>query len=137
MPKYRFSSDLKQVKKASQKILAALADCKFDDSTVFDIKLCFEEALINAIRYGNRGNPHLKVEVDVIKARDHVEIVVRDQGEGFDHRVCKDPTKDENIKKLGGRGVFLIHKLMDKVIFECNGSCVRMIKMLKRKRSRR
>ncbi|HOW36139.1 MAG TPA: ATP-binding protein [Candidatus Omnitrophota bacterium] len=134
---YRFPTDLKSVKHASKKILDSLSDLKLDSSLLFDIKLSFEEALINAMKHGNKNDPRLTVDVDVVKGKDAVEIVVRDQGEGFDHTTCKNPTHEKNLERCGGRGVFLIRKLMDKVIFERNGSCLRMIKKLKKKRGAR
>lgn len=134
---YRFPTDLKRVKQASKKILGLLSDLKLDSSILFDIKLSFEEALINAMKHGNKNDPRLTVDVDVVRGKDKVEIVVRDQGRGFDHQTYKNPTHEKNLAKLSGRGIFLMRKLMDRVIFERNGSCLTMIKKLNKKRGKR
>ena len=131
MAMLRFPADLKCVKEASKKVLDSLNDLKLDASTLFDIKLCFEEAFINAIKYGSKNNCRLTVEVEVLKKADNVEVIVRDQGAGFDYENQQDPTKEENLIKTSGRGVFLIKSLMDRVVFENNGSCLRMIKKIK------
>ena len=128
---FKFPADLKYVKYASKKVLDSLSDLKLEASILFDIKLCFEEAFINAIKYGSGNDPRLTVDVEVVRKQDNIEVVVRDQGKGFDYKNCKDPTKEENLAKTSGRGVFLIKSLMDRVIYENNGSCLRMIKRIK------
>jgi serine/threonine-protein kinase RsbW len=126
-----FPSDLKIVKKASFKILDYLKDLRLDEYTLFKIVLCSEEALINAIKYGNKNNKELPVEISLSKKSDRIEIMVKDRGIGFDYKNIPDPTKEENLTKISGRGIFLIKKLMDKVEFLNNGSCIKMVKYLK------
>lgn len=130
MPTLRFPSDLKCVKEASGRILALLKGLELNSSTLFDIRLCFEEAMINAICYGNKENPELTVDVEVDKKDDRIEIVIKDQGKGFDYANCQDPTTEENLIKPRGRGIFIIRKLMDQVFFEHKGSCLRMVKKI-------
>ena len=132
MAMLRFPTDLKYVKEASKKVLDFLSDIKVDESSLFDIKLCFEEAFINAVKYGNKFNEQLTIDVDIIKKPDTIEIVVCDQGEGFDFKHCEDPTKKGNITKTHGRGIFLIKNLMDQIQYKRNGSCLHMIKKIKR-----
>ena len=131
MPEFRFPSDLKIVRKASLKILDQLKDLKLDEITLFKIVLSTEEALINAIKYGNKNNKKLPVKVNLSKKAKEVEITVKDQGSGFDYNNVPDPTTDENIIKTSGRGLFLIKKLMDRVTFYDNGSRIKMIKRIK------
>ena len=49
-----------------------------------------------------------------------------DEGGGFDYNNVPDPTLPENLEKLSGRGVFLMRQLADEVVFEQNGSIVRL-----------
>ena len=130
MSKFKFPTDLDFVKKASKKVLDDLADVKLDELAIFHIKLCFEEAFINAVKYGSKSDSRLSVNIEVVKKDKEVEVVVSDQGKGFDFTQSSDPTTEENRDKLGGREVFLIKNLMDKVIFEKNGSCVRMVQKI-------
>jgi len=131
MSDYSFPSDLKVVKKASLKIIDQLKNLKLDEITLFKIVLCTEEALINAIKYGNKNQKDLPVKVSLTKNPSSIEITVKDQGKGFDHKNLPDPTTDENIIKTSGRGLFLIRKLMDKVSYLDNGSRIKMVKYLK------
>jgi len=130
MPKLKFPSDLKLVKEASKKVLDLLSDLKLDSSALFDIRLCFEEAFINAVKYGNKHNMSLTVDVEVIKGNDMVELVVSDQGKGFDYKSQDDPTEQGNLAKTRGRGIFLIKNLMNEVTYENNGSSLRMKKRI-------
>ncbi|MFH1655102.1 MAG: ATP-binding protein [Candidatus Omnitrophota bacterium] len=132
MSEFAFPSDLKIVKKASLKIIDQLKDLKLDEITLFKIVLCSEEALINAIKYGNKNKKEQQVKVSLAKNLDSIEITVKDEGKGFDYKNLPDPTTDENLTKTSGRGLFLIKKLMDKVIFYDNGSCIKMIKHIKK-----
>ena len=127
----KFPSDLKIVKKASLKILDHLTDLKLDENSLFKIVLCCEEALINAIKYGNKNNKALPVEVTLSKNPKNIEISIKDKGDGFNYKNIPDPTTDENLTKTSGRGLFLIKKLMDKVEFLDNGSRIKMIKYLR------
>jgi len=68
----------------------------------------------------------------VIKHGDSIEIVLCDQGNGFDINKCDDPTKEENLSKPCGRGVFLIKNLMDEVSYNRDDNCLHMIKRIKR-----
>ena len=54
--------------------------------------------------------------------------VIRDEGRGFDTKSFPDPTDPENIVKLSGRGLLLIHSFMDKVTFNDTGNEITMVK---------
>jgi serine/threonine-protein kinase RsbW len=57
-----------------------------------------------------------------------VTVVVRDPGAGFDAANVPDPLDPANVMKPGGRGVFLINRLMDDVSFADGGREVQMRK---------
>ncbi len=135
MAVFKVPSDLRIVKKTSFKILSYLKDLNLDEYTLFRIALSTEEALINAITYGNKSNRKLPVQIKVIKSPDQVEITIKDQGEGFNYKNLPDPTEDDNLPLPCGRGLFIIKKLMDKVSFSDNGSCIKMVKNLKKGRT--
>ena len=66
------------------------------------------------------------MEVLLSEAEDAIALQVRDEGGGFDFRSLPDPTAAENLTRIGGRGVFLMHQLSDSVDFQDNGSTVEM-----------
>ncbi len=85
------------------------------------------EALSNAVLYGNESDPRKTVNVEVCLDPEKVVISVEDQGRGFDPGSVRDPTRPENLHATGGRGLFLIRKLMDEIEFNERGNAVRMV----------
>lgn len=123
-------SNLKNIKHAVDEILDYLKSIEVEGSVIFDIRLGLEEALINAVKYGNRFNESLTVDVDFTHNGNKVIIAVEDKGNGFDYRNLPDPTREENLLKPKGRGIFLIKHLMDDVEFNRRGNCITMVKFL-------
>ena len=104
------------------------------DAAIFDIRLCLEEALINAIKYGNALQKHLPVELDVECDAHQVRITVKDQGPGFDVSKLEDCTEEKNLYRNRGRGVYLIHQLMDQVSYNEKGNSLVMVKKINSQR---
>jgi len=129
-PKFEIPSDPKYIKEASAKVLDFIKELGLDKDTVFDIRLCLEEAIINAIKYGNKCDKNLPVNISYSFGDNRLEIVIRDQGSGFDYGNIPDPRSNGNILKHGGRGRFLIRNLMDKVEFNNSGNEIKMVKFL-------
>ena len=124
-------SDIKCIRVVSSGILKWLKPIKLDDSMLFDIRLCVEEVVRNAITHGNHNDRGLKVLVSYWLEDDRLIIEVEDEGRGFDLGKVPDPTIGENIMKGGGRGVYLVQKLMDEIKFNDKGNKVRLTKYLK------
>src|SRR3569832_692192 len=55
----------------------------FDPHSEFAIKLALEEAMINAIKHGNKLDEKKKVHVEFEVTPKKAEIVIEDQGSGF------------------------------------------------------
>ena len=95
----------------------------------FEIELALQEALANAIRHGCHGDPTRSVECRVTyESTGDVLIVVRDPGPGFDLTRVANPLEDANLLRASGRGLFLIHQLMDDVRFASGGREIQMRK---------
>ncbi|MEJ2539688.1 MAG: ATP-binding protein [Gemmatimonadota bacterium] len=88
------------------------------------------EALANAMLYGNGSDPGKRVRVDVTVSPSRVSARVTDQGDGFDPASVQDPTTPENLLRTGGRGLFLMRKLLDEVRFNDRGNSVTLVLML-------
>lgn len=88
------------------------------------ITLALREAINNAILYGNGNDPSKMVEIvmDLVAKDELLIIKVWDEGTGFDVNSLVDPTKEENLLKPRGRGIFLIKQFVDKVDFVCRAS---------------
>lgn len=79
------------------------------------IDLAVREAVANAIKHGNQGDPGKRVEVCMCRDGDDVVVQVEDEGVGFDPRGVGDPLAPENLLRPDGRGIFYIEKFMDGV----------------------
>ena len=62
------------------------------------------------------------------RAGNSVEIVVRDEGPGFQQKELPDPTDPANLDKLSGRGLLLIQTFMDEIRFNDQGNEITLIK---------
>ena len=126
----KIPSDISYIRKISAEMEEFLRSRKVNDSAIFDIRLCVEEVVKNAIIHGNKGNRELPVNISYALKGNEFSIEVEDQGEGFKPEKVPDPTKGENLYREGGRGVFLIHKLMDKIEYNDRGNKIFMVKFI-------
>ena len=129
--KFQVVSDLTIVQKTSQDVLLFLKPLSLSEAATFDIRLCLEEALINAMKYGNRLRQDLSVDLEVEASPQEVRLTVQDQGSGFDVKQLEDCTEEKNLFRNRGRGVYLIHQLMDEVSYNEKGNRLVMVKSLK------
>jgi len=103
------------------------------DETAHWIELTVSESAINAIQHGNGLDPAKTVHLQLSFDGDSIEIIVEDQGEGFDLSDVPDPTDTENLMKPGGRGILIMQSFMDQIERtdrEGGGSRLRMVKKL-------
>ena len=127
----KIRSNAKHLKKVSTRIVDLLMKRNVDKNHIFDIRLSIEEAVLNAIEHGNKGDESQTVNISFVIDDQRIEITVEDQGNGFSHIGLPDPTVDGNILRSHGRGVYLIHKLMDKIQYNDKGNRVKLIKYFK------
>lgn len=85
------------------------------------------EALANAVLYGNGEDPRKRVRLEIAFQAHAIEARVTDEGRGFDPDAIPDPTTPENIERPGGRGLFLMRKLMDEVRYNDTGNSVTLV----------
>ncbi len=124
----RFPSESAPGHEAIAALLARLDDAGWPSRDVYGIHLALEEALVNAIRHGNRSDPDKDVEFRCFLAEDHVRIEIQDEGPGFDPEKLPDPTQDEYLDRPNGRGVLLIRTFMSRVDYQGRGNVVVMEK---------
>ena len=128
----QISSEIKNIRIASAEVIDYIKKAKANISkdTLFDVKLCIEEAVRNAILHGNKSNAKLPVEISYVIKKNRIKITIRDKGEGFNVNNLPNPTNMKNLYKESGRGVYIIQRLMDRVDYNEKGNCVTMEKEL-------
>jgi serine/threonine-protein kinase RsbW len=108
-----------------------LAAFGLDKSDIADIAISVTELVTNGIVHANKLIPEKTVKVTIAKKNSAIEIVITDQGDGFDPDAIDNPIEDENLLKEVGRGVFIVKSLMDEVVFDSvpgKGTTVTMTK---------
>jgi serine/threonine-protein kinase RsbW len=93
----------------------------------FKLQVVLSEALANAILRGNHEALDKWVEVRAELLADIIRVYVTDEGPGFDPSVIPEPIRPDQIDEAGGRGLFLIRKLVDAVQFNEQGNSICMI----------
>lgn len=122
-------SDLKEAQRLQQRIMRQLSRTSFDQREIFGITLALEEALVNAIKHGNRLDHNKKVRVQFHVQTDRFEIHIADEGPGFDPEQVPDPKADENLTRPGGRGLLLMRHYMTEVVVHPPGNQLSMMKV--------
>ena len=126
----------------------------WSDRDRLQIGMAIDEALVNAMHHGNlevksslrdadesayykevqtrkEKTPYCdrKVRIQAEFSEQHVCVQISDEGPGFDPNKVADPTNEENIQKVGGRGLFLIRTFMSKVAHNSFGNQITMTKL--------
>src|SRR4051794_13525957 len=68
--KFVIDSDLSQQRDLQKRILDAVETAGYHPDSVFAVKISLEEALINAIKHGNKLDPKKKVHVHAVVSPD-------------------------------------------------------------------
>jgi serine/threonine-protein kinase RsbW len=95
---------------------------------VFDLRLALEEAIINAVKHGNRSDPGKRVVVRYSVTVERVLAEIEDQGPGFDPTCVPDPTAEENLERSCGRGLLLIRYYTTWARYNERGNCLTLCK---------
>lgn len=119
-------SDFEESRVIQDQIMAAVSSASYPDNDVFAIKLALEEAMINAIKHGNKLDPQKRVRIEASVGNDQVEIMIHDEGAGFVKAEVPDPTLEENLEKNSGRGILLIEAYMSFAEWTDGGRKLRM-----------
>jgi serine/threonine-protein kinase RsbW len=106
-------STLQSVDGAEQLVLEAAREAGFPEDELHKISMAVRETVVNAVVHGNRYSAHKKVHLQVSQAPDHLTVIVRDQGNGFDLSALPDPLAEENLLHQSGRGILLIRAFAD------------------------
>jgi serine/threonine-protein kinase RsbW len=122
------SSERDAVPPTVERILNHVAPAGLSDSQTANLAIALSEALANAAIHGNHLDPDRTVTVTVrIMAGEEALIDIRDSGSGFDHEGVCDPTEEPRVLLPGGRGVFLMRHLVDRLEYNRTGNRVRLI----------
>lgn len=118
-------------KRILDRVLGELAVRQWVEHDIFGVHLAMEEALVNAIKHGNRMDENKCVKVRCRMSSDLLWIEISDEGPGFDPECVPDCTADENLEVPSGRGLMLMRSFMSRVEYQGCGNRVVMEKQRK------
>lgn len=81
------SSRIEAISEVVSCVVQKLNDFALDKETISQVKLCLQEAMVNAVKHGNKMNPGLKVRVDIELEPKQTVIQVADQGKATITRI--------------------------------------------------
>ena len=117
---YIVSSDIGNVKIVDVILHSVRQHLALREKDVFSIRLALTESITNAIIHGNEMDSTKRVKIKLNYDNYNLQFCIVDEGLGFEIDSIPDPTKDDNLSKCGGRGVFLIKKLSSSCFFDRN-----------------
>jgi serine/threonine-protein kinase RsbW len=129
----KFPSRIEAVGQAAAAVSEFMNRLDVAEDVAFGVDMAVREAVTNAVIHGNKLDEAKVVEVKLTTTPEGFKISVHDQGAGFNPKDVPDPTRDENILKTSGRGIFFMRNFMDEVEWSADpqgGTSVRMIKKL-------
>ncbi len=153
-----FKTNIEMIPKIVDRLLVE-SYCNIEDNERINIELGLVELITNAFEHGNleisfedklnalsnntldelyyeRLNSaefrNRKVLIDFTMDENSCEWIIQDDGRGFNWKALPNPTEEENILELCGRGIFITSFLFDEIEYSGIGNVVRAKKYLKK-----
>jgi len=98
------------------------------DTENSNLFIALDEAFVNAVKHGNKFDTTKLVRIIAEVSTKEARFTIEDEGEGFNIAEIPDPTDAENLFKASGRGVLIIHNVMDEVHYNERGNRLEMVK---------
>ncbi len=151
-----FKTEFSKIPKIVDKVMIESA-IEINDSEKVNIELGLVELITNAIEHGNLGISYIqkqqaldagnlsdlfdermhnqkfkdrKIKVDFFTDDEIYQWTITDEGEGFNWKNIPDPTDQEHILELNGRGIFISNFLFDKIEYFGKGNTVTATKII-------
>lgn len=124
--KFTLTSCPSQIQELEKFIAKLTCDCIYKQAKHPDILVSLTEAVNNAIIHGNNKDKEKCVNIHFKETNNKLTFFITDQGKGFNPSTIKDPTSPEYIGECGGRGVYIMRALSDKIAYHDNGRTVEL-----------
>jgi serine/threonine-protein kinase RsbW len=122
-------SDVASGHRILDELLTRLQTENWTSREIFGIRLALEEAVVNAIKHGNRLDKNKRVHVLCKSTEDKIWIEISDEGPGFNPKLVPDCTDAAHIDAPNGRGIMLMRNFMSRVDYNQTGNTVVMEKL--------
>jgi serine/threonine-protein kinase RsbW len=135
MPKITFDANFHNLDDIREFVGEAARQVGFSEKEIYSIQLAADEASTNIIEHAYAGAKDGIIEIDCSIADEELKIVMHDKGKSFDPSSVPEPNvkADLSERKIGGLGMYLMHKLMDEVHYETSQETGNTLTMIKRR----
>ncbi len=110
------------IRALQERVASAMEEMEYTERDLFSIRLALEEALVNAVKHGNRCDPEKRVRVGCQVNSVKIRIEVEDDGDGFTPQEVPCPTDGNNMLRPSGRGIQLMRHFMCAVEYNDAGN---------------
>ncbi len=121
-----FPSETESLRLVEKAIDELSMELDLSDELYGNVMVATMEATNNAIIHGNKSNPEKKVKILFLLEKNELKIHIEDQGKGFEYSTGPDPTAPGNLEKINGRGIFLMERLSDEILYLEDGRIVEL-----------
>jgi serine/threonine-protein kinase RsbW len=121
-------SSLRSARQVEDQIVSHAEAMGYSPQCAFAIRLALEEAMVNAHKHGNQGDPRKQIVVSYDINGTRAVVRVRDEGPGFNPASIPDPTTPDRIPLPSGRGIMLMHAYLDDLSYNDRGNEVQLVK---------
>lgn len=133
---FRFPTEDRWIDRANEIAARLFADSGLNEGQQVQMCTAFRESCSNAAQHGNRHRKDRFVDVEYYLDAKRLTVVVSDQGKGFDWRLYVAPEdgavdrvrERRKAGKLGGLGIMLMTKCVDKVEYNDEGNRITLTK---------
>lgn len=114
-----FSAQVENLYEIMDFVVQGTADVGLSPRKMMQLELVTEELVVNISQHAYAGQGG-DIRVVVRKADDFLQLVFSDEGAAFDPTTAEEPDVDAALedREIGGLGIYLVHKLVDKVEYQ-------------------
>ena len=127
------SSSTKNLAGVRKYIEDKAAETGADTNTINQIVMSVDEACTNVIKYAHHYNSNKKIEIEVLHSKKQFKVLITYEGFEFDPNDVENPDMEEYFAKckVGGLGVPMMKKFMNKIEYRCSSPNINFLTLTK------
>jgi serine/threonine-protein kinase RsbW len=117
-------NDVPEINRVLEFIASYCSEQQLTEDICFDVQLAVEEAVTNIIKYGYEDHYGHRIHVRAFTQPHELIIEIEDDAKAFNPLEAAEPDLSVPIEErhVGGLGIYLLRKVMDKVDYTRDGA---------------